>query len=78
MHLPSVHTDVMAWVMARVTGRSFAQLLHEQLWAPLGCQEEGYVIVDPAGMPSAGGGLSAMNRALCVAPAWAGRPQRYN
>lgn len=54
----SVNAEVMAWVMARVTGRSFAQLLHERLWAPLGCEEDGYVIVDPAGMPMAGGGLS--------------------
>ncbi|MGR4932692.1 serine hydrolase domain-containing protein [Bradyrhizobium sp. CAR08] len=60
----SVNTDVLAWVMARVTGRSFAQLLHERLWALLGCEEDGYLIVDPAGTPSAGGGLSATLRDL--------------
>ncbi|SFV17414.1 serine hydrolase domain-containing protein [Bradyrhizobium arachidis] len=60
----TVNTEVMAWVMACVTGRSFAQLLHERLWAPLGCEEDGYVIVDPAGMPSAGGGLNATLRDL--------------
>lgn len=58
----SVNTEVMAWVMARVTGRSFAQLLHERLWAPLGCEEDGYIVVDPAGMPMAGGGLSVALR----------------
>lgn len=56
------NTDVMAWVMARVTGRSFAQLLHERLWAPLGCEEDGVLRVDSVGMPSAGGGLSATLR----------------
>lgn len=60
----TVNTEVMAWVMARVTGRSFAQLLHERLWAPLGCEEDGYLLVDPAGMPMAGGGLSASLRDL--------------
>ncbi|RUX15715.1 class C beta-lactamase-related serine hydrolase, partial [Mesorhizobium sp. M2A.F.Ca.ET.042.01.1.1] len=58
----SVNTQVMAWVMSRVTGLSFAQLLHERLWAPLGCEEEGYLVVDPAGMPSASGGLYASLR----------------
>ncbi|MGY8668976.1 serine hydrolase [Bradyrhizobium sp. UFLA05-109] len=60
----SVNTQVMAWVMARETGRSFAQLLHERLWAPLGCEEEGYLIIDPAGMPSASGGFCTSLRDL--------------
>lgn len=60
----TVNTEVMAWVMARVTGRSFAQLLHERLWDPLGCEEDGYISVDPAGMAMAGGGLSASLRDL--------------
>lgn len=60
----TVNTEVMAWVMARVTDRSFAQLLQDRLWAPLGCEEDGYVIVDNAGMPMAGGGLSATLRDL--------------
>lgn len=58
----SVNTEVMTWVAARVTGCSFAQLLSERLWAPLGCEEDGYVIVDSAGMPMAGAGLSATLR----------------
>lgn len=52
----------MAWVMARVTGRSFAQLLQERLWAPLGCEEDSYLRVDSVGMPVACGGLSATLR----------------
>ncbi|MCK1661256.1 serine hydrolase [Bradyrhizobium sp. 151] len=58
----TVNTEVMAWVMARVTGRSFAQLLHERLWAALGCEEDAYVRVDPAGMPTAGSSLTATLR----------------
>ncbi|WP_309142515.1 serine hydrolase [Bradyrhizobium sp. sGM-13] len=58
----TVNTEVMAWVMARVTGRSLAQLLHEHIWAPLGCEEDGSIVVDPDGMAMAGGGLSATLR----------------
>lgn len=57
-------SEVMAWVMARVTGRSFAQFLHDRLWAPLGCDEDGYLIVDSAGIAMAGAGLSASLRDL--------------
>jgi CubicO group peptidase (beta-lactamase class C family) len=60
----TVNTEVMCWLMARVTGRSLAQLLHERLWAPLGCEEDAYIVVDPAGMPMGGGGMSASLRDL--------------
>ncbi|RWE92520.1 MAG: class C beta-lactamase-related serine hydrolase [Mesorhizobium sp.] len=58
----SLNTQVMAWVIMRVTGRSFVQLLQDLLWGPLGCEQDGYVEVDPAGMPTAEGGLSATLR----------------
>lgn len=60
----TVNTEVVAWVMSRVTGYSFAQLLQERLWGPLGCEDDAYVIVDSAGMPMAGGGLSTSLRDL--------------
>ncbi|MET2833012.1 serine hydrolase domain-containing protein [Mesorhizobium shangrilense] len=58
----SLNTQVLAWVMMRVTGRWFAQLLQERLWAPLGCEEDGYLEIDPGGMPLAESGLSATLR----------------
>ncbi|MBM2715746.1 serine hydrolase [Mesorhizobium caraganae] len=60
----TANTDALAWVMSRVTGRSFEQLLHERLWGPLGCEEDGYVFVDLAGTAMAGAGLSATARDL--------------
>ncbi|MET4121626.1 CubicO group peptidase (beta-lactamase class C family) [Bradyrhizobium sp. JR1.5] len=60
----TVNTEVLAWVMARVTGCSFAQLLHELLWAPLGCEEDAYLSVDSAGTQMGGGGLCATLRDL--------------
>ncbi|WP_229200466.1 serine hydrolase domain-containing protein [Bradyrhizobium acaciae] len=60
----SVNTDVLAWVMSRATGHSYEQLLHERIWAPLGCEEDGYLTVDEAGMALACGGLSVTARDL--------------
>ncbi|MER8809610.1 serine hydrolase domain-containing protein [Mesorhizobium australicum] len=60
----TVNTDVMTWVMERVTGLPFSRLLQERIWAPLGCREDGYIIVDAAGMAMTGGGLSATLRDL--------------
>lgn len=61
----SVNTNVMAWVMSRVTGRSFAELLQERLWSPLGCEEDAYVDIDPTtGMPRAHCGLNVTLRDL--------------
>lgn len=60
----TANTEILAWVMARVGERSFAQSLHERFWAPLGCEVAGYLVVDPAGMAIAGGGLSATARDL--------------
>ncbi|RWI71971.1 serine hydrolase [Mesorhizobium sp.] len=60
-----VDTNVMAWVMSRATGRSFAQLLQERLWLPLGCEEDAYVEIDPGnGMPRAHSGLNVTLRDL--------------
>lgn len=60
----TVNTELMAWVMKRVTGQPFAQMLSDRLWAPLGCEQDGYLTVDPIGVPMGGGGLSASLRDL--------------
>ncbi|GAB3648414.1 serine hydrolase domain-containing protein [Ramlibacter alkalitolerans] len=60
----TVNTELMAWIMKRVTGQPLAQMLSERLWAPLGCEQDGYLGVDPTGVPMGGGGLSATLRDL--------------
>jgi CubicO group peptidase (beta-lactamase class C family) len=60
----TVNTELMAWVMKRVTGEPFAELLSDRLWAPLGCEQDGYLTVDPIGVPMGGGGLCASLRDL--------------
>jgi CubicO group peptidase (beta-lactamase class C family) len=60
----TVNTELMCWVMKRVTGEPLAQMLSERLWAPLGCEQDAYLSVDPIGVPMGGGGLSASLRDL--------------
>jgi CubicO group peptidase (beta-lactamase class C family) len=60
----TVNTELMCWVMKRVTGVSLATLLGERLWAPLGCEQDGYLTVDSIGVPMGGGGLHACLRDL--------------
>lgn len=60
----TVNTELMAWILKRVSGQPLAQMLSERLWAPLGCEQDGYLTVDPIGVPMGGGGLSASLRDL--------------
>lgn len=60
----TVNTELMCWVMMRATGQPLAKMLSERLWAPLGCEEDAYLTVDPLGVPMGGGGLHACLRDL--------------
>ena len=55
----SICTDVLAWVIERTTGRRYADVLSDELWAPLGAAHDADLIVDSAGFPVAEGGLCA-------------------
>jgi CubicO group peptidase (beta-lactamase class C family) len=50
------NTDVLNWIVTRVTGQSFTDNLAQRFWLPLGLGDAD-VLVDPAGTPFAGGGL---------------------
>lgn len=54
----TANTDALGWVLARVTGRSVAQLLSERIWSHLGTEQDAYMSVDSTGTPFAGGGLN--------------------
>ncbi|MBC5763151.1 serine hydrolase domain-containing protein [Ramlibacter albus] len=60
----TVNTELMAWIMKRVTGVPLADMLSQRLWSQLGCEQDGYITVDPIGVPMGGGGLSASLRDL--------------
>ena len=60
----TVNTDVLGWVIARVTGRNVAQLLSERIWQRIGAEQDAYFTVDSIGTPFAGGGLNTGLRDL--------------
>ena len=60
----TINTDVLGWVIARVTGRNVAQLLSERIWSRLGAEQDAYFTVDSIGTPFAGGGLNTGLRDL--------------
>ncbi len=55
----SILPDVLAWLMERMTGQSFASLMSEHVWAPVGAANDADIIVDSAGFPVAEGGICA-------------------
>jgi CubicO group peptidase (beta-lactamase class C family) len=61
----TVNTEVLCWVMQRVSGISLAEMLSRRIWSRIGCEEDGYLAVDSIGVPMGGGGLSATLRDLC-------------
>ena len=52
------------WILQRVTGKGFATLLSERIWAPLGAEQDGYVWADPTGAQSTSVGINATLRDL--------------
>lgn len=54
----TVNTEVMGWVVSKVTNKSITELISEKIWVPMGAKYDGYYLVDPAGIAYAGGGFS--------------------
>ena len=58
----TVNTELMCWIMKRVTGQGLAEMLSERVWQKLGCEEDAFISVDSIGVPFGGGGLCASLR----------------
>ena len=58
----SANTDLLGWVVERVTGKSYATLVSELLWKPMRAGREGYVTLDRKGAPRCTGGIGATLR----------------
>lgn len=52
------NTEVLAWLVQRVTDKAMAQLVSERIWQKIGAEEDAYLIVDPTGMAACGGGMN--------------------
>jgi CubicO group peptidase (beta-lactamase class C family) len=60
----SIETEVLALVMERATGTRLSDLVSEELWAPMGAEEDACFTVDSTGFACASGGLNATLRDL--------------
>jgi CubicO group peptidase (beta-lactamase class C family) len=60
----SANTDVLAWILEKVTGRRFSEMLSTDLWSRIGAEYDALVTVDPAGFPMANGGICVTLRDL--------------
>ncbi len=76
----TINSDVLGWIIARVSGSSVAQLLSAKIWKNIGAEQDAYMTIDSKGTPFAGGGLSAglrnmarVGQLMVTAPRPAGR-----
>ena len=53
----SIETSVVGFILQRVSGMSMADLLSQEIWAPMGAEEDAYIVVDDGGFGMASGGL---------------------
>ncbi|MES2360742.1 MAG: serine hydrolase [Pseudomonadota bacterium] len=60
----SADSEVLGWVLRRVTGKSLADLLSERVWSQLGAQEDAFYWLDGMGTDVASVGLNATLRDL--------------
>lgn len=54
----TINTDVLGWLIGRVTGEPITTVLSEKIWSKIGPELDGFITVDSIGTPFAGGGLN--------------------
>jgi CubicO group peptidase (beta-lactamase class C family) len=55
----TINTDVLGWLISRVTGQSLTEVLSAKIWSKIGAEQDAFFNVDSIGTPFAGGGLNA-------------------
>lgn len=60
----SIDTEVMGWVLSRITGESYADMVSARIWRQIGAEEDGYAWVDPTGTALSSIGFNATLRDL--------------
>ncbi|MEO7937744.1 MAG: serine hydrolase [Betaproteobacteria bacterium] len=53
----SANTDLLGWILERVTGRPMAELLGDLLWSPMGAEHPAQITLDRDGGTRATGGM---------------------
>ena len=60
----SIETDVLGFVLERISGTRLPEFVSRELWAPMGAADDGCFTVDPSGFACANGGFNATLRDL--------------
>jgi CubicO group peptidase (beta-lactamase class C family) len=60
----SAGTDVLAWIAENVTGCRYPEVVSEELWSLIGCEDDAYITTDEAGFAFANGGVACTARDL--------------
>ncbi|MFD0980314.1 serine hydrolase domain-containing protein [Tropicimonas aquimaris] len=63
-HYKTINSDMLGWIISRVSGKSVTELASERLWRRMGAEQDAYQTVDGKGVPFAGGGVTAGLRDL--------------
>ena len=63
-HYKTINSDMLGWIISRVSGKWVTELTSERLWRRMGAEQDAYQTVDGKGVPFAGGGLTAGLRDL--------------
>jgi CubicO group peptidase (beta-lactamase class C family) len=63
-HYKTINSDMLGWIISRVSGKSVTDLASERLWRRMGVEQDAYQTVDGKGVPFAGGGITAALRDL--------------
>lgn len=60
----TTHTEVLGWILRRVSGLSTAALVEQRIWSKLGAEQDGYMLLDSKGAEWAGAGFNVTLRDL--------------
>ena len=63
-HYKTINSDMLGWIISRVSGKPVTELASERLWRRMGAEQDAYQTVDGKGVPFAGGGITAGLRDL--------------
>ena len=58
----SIETDVIGFILQKISGLALAELVSRELWAPMGAEEDAYFTVDTTGYGLGDGGFNATLR----------------
>jgi len=61
-HYVTANSEVLGWVVEKVTGKGFAQVFDEMVYSKLGAERDAFYVTDPHGKAVSGGGLNITAR----------------